>query len=72
MESSGKWGDNREAVALLKTAFYIALAQILNEQFSRAIPYQDYLIVVLVNYFRLLFIFKYFFYVIFNFFLSFC
>ncbi|VDK43455.1 unnamed protein product [Anisakis simplex] len=47
MEQSGKWGENLEAIANLKTAFYNALCKILNEKFScRSFAYESYALVV--------------------------
>ncbi|MCP9261486.1 Nucleolar protein 6 [Dirofilaria immitis] len=46
MEQSGKWGEELNAIARLKTAFYVELSKILKEKHSlQAIPFDDYLIV---------------------------
>lgn len=46
MEESGKWGEDLEAIARLKTAFYIALANALNEKYKfSATPFADFLLV---------------------------
>uniref|UniRef100_F1KTM6 Nucleolar protein 6 n=1 Tax=Ascaris suum TaxID=6253 RepID=F1KTM6_ASCSU len=48
MEHSGKWGEDLDAIAHLKTAFYSELCKILNEKFSmHAYPYEKHAIVLL-------------------------
>lgn len=50
MEHSGKWGEDLDAIAHLKTAFYSELCKILNEKFSmHAYPYEKHAIVLLVS-----------------------
>ncbi|VDM37097.1 unnamed protein product [Toxocara canis] len=47
LEQSGKWGEDLEAIARLKTAFYNAMCKILNDKFlMRACPYDTHALVV--------------------------
>lgn len=51
MEQSGKWGEDLDAIAHLKTAFYIALSKILKDKNIFAVPYSKHLLIFLVKIF---------------------